>query len=180
MPLFDTNAERMRKHNLKTMEDKRLRFAEELHAKGFAPEKMIFFSNEGGNFVALSRWNGKYAVIVSPVFGQEGEFHLELHDELHYEREDVFQKGTGLNGAFGFGTKGARGFNLHISLNDGSTAEMQVVAGRTSWLEAPLKKNPLLSAKRRRGDANIVWDLMPIEHTNLSKIEDKLLRDYIG
>lgn len=180
MPLFDSNAEKVRKQNLKNMEDKRLHFAEELKAKGFAPERMIFFSNEGGNFVALSRWNGKYAVIVSPVFGQEGDFLLELHDELHYEREDVYQKGTGLNGAFGFGTKGAKGFTLHITMNDGSVADMQVVAGRTSWLEAPLKKNPLLSVKRRRGDANIVWDLMPIEPMNLIKIEDCLMRSYLG
>lgn len=180
MPLFDANAEKVRKQNLKNMEDKRLRFAEELKAKGFAPEKMIFFSNESGNFVALSRWNGRYAVIVSPVFGQEGDFVLEMHDELRFEREEVFQKGTGLNGAFGFGTKGARGFTLHITMEDGTAAEMQVVAGRTSWLEAPLKKNPLLSVKRRRGDANIVWDLMPIEPAHLSKIEEKLLRDYLN
>jgi len=180
MPLFDTNAEKERKQNLKEMEDKRLRFAEELERMGFDPERMLFCSCEAGNFVALSKWKGKYAVIVSPVFGKEGDFSLELQDELRYEKEDVYQKGTGLNGAFGFGTKGAKGFNLHISLNDGGIATMEVVAGRTSFLEVKQKKkNPLLSTKRRRGNANIVWDLMPIEPGGLSKLTDLIENEYL-
>ena len=180
MPLFDTNAEKLRKQNLKNMEDKRLQFAQELDRMGFAPERMLFCSSETGNFVALSKWNGKYAVIISPTFGQEGDFVLELHDELQYEKEDVFQKGTGLNGAFGFGTKGAKGFNLHITLKNGETAAMQVVAGRTSFLEVKQKKkNPLLSTKRRRGDANIVWDLMPIEPGGLTKLTETIENEYL-
>lgn len=180
MPLFDTNAEKLRKQNLKNMEDKRLQFAQELDRMGFAPERMLFCSSEAGNFVALSKWNGKYAVIISPTFGQEGDFVLELHDELQYEKEDVFQKGTGLNGAFGFGTKGAKGFNLHITLKNGETVAMQVVAGRTSFLEVKQKKkNPLLSTKRRRGDANIVWDLMPIEPGGLTKLTETIENEYL-
>ena len=35
MPLFDTNAEKLRKQNLKNMEDKRLQFAQELDRMGF-------------------------------------------------------------------------------------------------------------------------------------------------
>ena len=103
MPLFDSNAEKLRKENLKSLEDRRLRFAEELQQKGFKPEKMLFCSTEGGQFVALARHNGKAAVIVSPVFGQEDDFVLECQDALQWEKEDIFEKGTGLNGAFGFG-----------------------------------------------------------------------------
>ena len=180
MPLFDTAAEKLRKENLKNMEDKRLRFAEELDRMGFKPERMLLCSSEAGNFVALSKWNGKYAVIVSPVFGQDGDFSLELHDELQYEKEDVYQKGTGLNGAFGFGTKGAKGFNLHITLKSGEVAVLQVVAGRTSFLEIKqAKKNPLLATKRRRGNANIVWDLMPIEPGGLSKLTETIENEYL-
>jgi len=180
MPLFDHNAEALRKQNLKIMEDKRLRFAEELQAMGFRPEKMLFCSSEEGSFVALARWNGRSAVIVSPCFGKEGEFKLELHENLQYEKEDIFQKGTGLNGAFGFGTKAAKGFKLHITLRDGSVVSLDVVAGRTSWLESKEKKNPLLSVKRRRGDANVVWDLMPIEVGHLAKIENALATYYLA
>lgn len=180
MPLFDNSAEKERKQNLKDMEDKRLRFAEKLEGMGFAPERMMICSSEAGNFVALSKWQGKHAVIVGPIFGQEGDFILELQDELRVEKEEVFQKGTGLNGALGFGTKGAKGFNLHISMGDGSVATMEVVAGRTSFLEVKQKKkNPLLSTKRRRGNANIVWDLMPIEPGNLGKLTDTIDSEYL-
>ena len=180
MPLFDSNAEKLRKENLKSLEDRRLRFAEELQQKGFKPEKMLFCSTEGGQFVALARHNGKVAVVVSPVFGKEGEFVIEYHDALQWEKEEVFEKGTGLNGAFGFGTKGARGFLLHITLGDGSVANLHVVAGRTSYLETDYKHNPLLKTKRRRGDANIIWDLAPIEVGQLRKIEDRLMSYYLA
>ena len=180
MPLFDSSAEKLRKENLKSLEDRRLRFAEDLQQKGFKPEKMLFCSTEGGQFVALARHNGKAAVVVSPVFGEEGEFVLECHDNLKCEKEDVFEKGSGLNGAFGFGKKGAKGFVLHIELSDGSVAHLHVVAGRTSFLETDYKHNPLLKTKRRRGDANIIWDLAPIDAGHLDKIENSLMNYYLA
>ena len=180
MPLFDSNAEKLRKENLKSLEDRRLHFAEELQQRGFKPEKMLFCSTEGGQFVALARFDGKTAVVVSPIFGQEGDFLLECPDELKWEKEDIFEKGTGLNGAFGFGKKGAKGFILHITLSDGSVAKLHVVAGRTSYLETDYKHNPLLKTKRRRGDANIIWDLAPIEAGHLDKIENMLLNYYLA
>ena len=180
MPLFDSSAEKLRKENLKSLEDRRLHFAEELQQRGFKPEKMLFCSTEGGQFVALARFDGKIAVVVSPIFGQEGDFLLECPDELQWEREDVFEKGSGLNGAFGFGKKGAKGFILHIHLSDGSVADLYVVAGRTSYLETDYKRNPLLKTKRRRGDANIIWDLAPIEAGHLDKIEDRLMNYYLA
>ncbi|MDO5322447.1 MAG: hypothetical protein Q4G06_00380 [Clostridia bacterium] len=179
MPLFDSSAEKLRKENLKSLEDRRLHFAEELQQRGFKPEKMLFCSTEGGQFVALARCDGKIAVVVSPIFGQEGDFLFECHDALQWEKEDIFEKGTGLNGAFGFGKKGAKGFILHIMLSDGSVAHLHVVAGRTSYLETDYKHNPLLKTKRRRGDANIIWDLVPIEPGHLDKIEDVLFNYYL-
>ena len=55
-----------------------------------------------------------------------------------------------------------------------------MVAGRTSYLETDYKRNPLLKTKRRRGDANIIWDLAPIEAGHLDKIEDRLMNYYLA
>lgn len=180
MPLFDSAAEKLRKENLKNLEDRRMRFAEKLMQEGFKPEKMLFCSTEGGQFVALARHGDKCAIVVSPIFGQEGEFTIEYQDAPHWEKEDIFEKGTGLNGAFGFGKKGAKGFVLHIQLLDGSTADLYVVAGRTSYLETDYRRNPLLKTKRRRGDANIIWDLAPIDTGHVDKIEERLLNYYLA
>ena len=176
----DVMTEAMRKQFLKDMEDKRIIFAEKLNNEGFRPEKMLFCSTEGGQFIALARHEGKLAVIVSPVFAQEGDFVIDYQADPQIEREEVFEKGTGLNGAFGFGTKGATGFILHITLSDGSVAPLHVVAGRTSWLEVDYKKNPLLKTKRRRGDANVMWDLYPIDTSKISRIEDRLANYYLA
>ena len=140
MPMFDREAEAKRKQNLKELEDRRLLFAQELEKRNFKPERMLFCSSEDGRFTALARHADGYAVVTSPVFGQEGDFIIELS----YEREEVYEKGTGLNGAFGFGKKGARGFVISIDLGNGEQARMEIVAGRTSWLEAPLNKIALL------------------------------------
>lgn len=179
MPLFDRDAENLRKQNLKNLEDRRVRFAEDLEKRGFRPERMFFCSSENGSFVALARHNDQYAVIVGPVFGTDEDFILDLQDSLEYSREDIFEKGTGLNGAFGFGKKGAKGFRLLIRLSDGRQVPMDVVAGRTSWIEVPYKKNPLVKTRRRRGDANVLWDLMPIDPGHLDKIEAALMDYYL-
>ena len=179
MPLFDMEAEKLRKQNLKILEDKRVCFAEELEKKGFQPERMLFCANEEGSFVALARHNGKYAVITSPAFGQEGEFKLVLMDKLNVRRDDVFVKGTGLNGMFGFGRKAAKGLNVVIEMPDGSEEVLCCVAGRTSYLETKLKNNPLLKTKRRRGDANIIWDFAPFEGSAVEKIVKALDSYYL-
>lgn len=172
--------EARRKHYLKEMEDKRILFAEKMEKEGFCPERMLFCSTEDGGFVALAKRGEKTAVIVSPIFGQEGDFEIFYLDELSYEREEVFEKGTGLNGAFGFGTKGASGYILHIRLDENRTAPLCVVAGRTSWLETDYRKNPLLKTKRRRGNANVMWDLMPIDSNRIARIDERLNLHYLA
>ena len=179
MSLFDTAAEKQRKEKLKLLEDRRVLFAAKLEKMNFKPERMLFCSCEDGSFTALARIDKKYAIIVGPTFGSDDDFIIDIQDTFQVEREDVFEKGTGLNGAFGFGTKGAKGFTLVFTLSDGSITKLPVVAGRTSWLECPLKKNPLIKTKRRRGDANIIWDLMPIEPGQVKKIEDHLATYYL-
>lgn len=179
MSLFDSAEERLRKENLRLLEDKRLRFAQELDRAGFRPERMLFVSREDGSYVALARHEGRLALIVAPRFGQEGEFTLDLLDEPRHEREDFFEPGTGMNGAFGFGTKGARGFKLYITDSDGAQVLVPVIAGRNSWLEVSYRRNPLLRLKRRRGDANVVWDLQPIESAQIGRIEALIDERYL-
>ena len=179
MPLFDSGAERQRKENLKKLEDRRLRFAKELDDRGIRPERMFFCAREDGSFVALARHEGRFVLIESPKFGTDADFRIDIQDSPKYEREDVLIKGTGLNGALGFGEKSAKGFNLYVLDSDGQRVCIPVVFGRTSWLEVPYKKNPLLKLKRRRGDANVMWDLTPIDHGQLAKIEEMLNSYYL-
>ena len=177
MPLFNSDAERQRKENLKTLEDRRIRFAEQLEAQGFRPERMFFCSREDGSFAALARHEGRFALIDSPKFGSDAAFCIDIQDAPKYEYEEVFIQGSGLNGAFGFGEKGAKGFNLTVITSEGLNVIVPVISGRNSWLEAPYRKNPLLKTKRRRGDANVMWDFAPIEYGQIDKIR-KILDEY--
>ena len=89
----------------------------------------------------------------------------------------MIEPATGLGGALGFGTKGAFGFVCTILTDEGEFA-LPVVAHRGGALVCG-KKNPLLSTKRRRGDANVVWDIPPIERRRLDEIE-RALRELLG
>ena len=179
MGLFDSAEEQVRKANLKNLEDKRVAFAQRLAQQGFAPEKMLFAQNDNGGFTALCRFNGKYWLIISPGFGTEDDFILESYDALNWRVEAVHIKSEGMGGIFGFGKKAEIGSDYVILRHDGSEARMPFVCGRGNWLEAPLAKNPLLKTQRRRGDANIVWDMKPLDRTMVERVLE-VVGEYFG
>ena len=182
MALFNNEEELVRRERLKYLEDRRVALAERLEGEGFKPERMFFCANAIGSFEALAREKGGYVVIVAPPFGDtEHDFKVYRLPELRYEKEEVLIKGEGLNGMFGFGKKPARGFNLIVELPEGDTARFEVVGNRnTALVVSKYKDNPLLKTKRRRGDANVVWDFMPIDSAKLERIEKELDTYYLA
>lgn len=169
MGLFDNAAELERKENLKKLEDKRLAFAQSMANQGFAPERMLFAQTERGGFMAVCRDRGQFAVIIGPAFGSDEDYRMVRMDALNFRRQDVHVPSEGMGGIFGMGKKAETGVEFIISLPDGEEVKMPFVGGRSSWMERELKKNPLLSTKRRRGDANLCWDMMPLDRTSVSK-----------
>lgn len=169
MGLFSDPNEAVRKENLKKLEDKRLRFAETCAKDGFAPESMLLIATERGGLAGLCRDKSETCLIVGPDFGGEGEFVLERYDKLPARREEFFQAAEGMGGIFGFGKKGATGYYLIVDREDGEL-RIPVIANKGSVMECKAK-NPLLSTKRRRGDANVVWDMRPIEKGMMKKLD---------
>lgn len=179
MGLFSTPDEVERKAKLKQLEDKRVAFAQAMQARGFRPERMLMSQLDNGGLVAVCAFDGKKWLIVGPGFGTEDDFALEAHDRFEVRTEEVIVKSEGMGGMFGFGKKGQRGFEYHITRTDGSEIGMPFVYGRNAWGEFTLAKNPLLNPKRRRGDANIVWDLRPIDAAQMKKIL-ATVEEYLG
>ena len=178
MSLFNDPKELERKEKLRQLEDKRLRFAEGLQRDGFAPEKMLICSGERGGLFGLCREGGRVCLILGPDFGGEGEFVLERFDRLPARMEDYFEKSEGMGGFMGLGKRGAVGFRLIVERQDGELA-IPYVSGLNCAAVYPLKKNPLLSVKRRRGDATVVWDLPPVDKRSLRMLE-RLVREILG
>ena len=168
MGLFNSAEEQERKAKLKKLEDKRVAFAQELARQGFAPERMLFAQTENGGFVALSRYEGKYCLIISPGFGTDEDFIFERYDVLQWRTQEVRVGSEGMGGIFGFGKKAEIGVEYIITRADGSEVKMPFVGGRNCWLECKLAKNPLLRTQRRRGDANVVWDMQPLDRTTVA------------
>ena len=170
MALFNSPEEQERKANLKKLEDKRVAFAQRLAQEGFAPERMLFAQNGNGGFTGLARFKGQYWLIVSPGFGSDDDYILERMDRLNYRVSEVQVKAEGMGGIFGFGKKAENGREYIISLPSGGEAKLSIVSGRGTWLDVPLNKNPLLKTKRRRGDANMVWDMTPLDRTGIERV----------
>lgn len=179
MGLFSDPNEAARKEKLKALEDKRVAFSQKLVKEGFAPEKMLFLQTANGGFIALSVFGGQHCIVIGPGFGTDEDFVLERYDHVTVRKEEVFSASEGLAGAFGFGKKGEAGIDYIITRHDGSELSLPVVFGRNSWMECVRKKNPLLDVKRRRGDANIVWDMRPIEKRHMSQLT-KMTDAYLG
>ncbi|MBQ8109517.1 MAG: hypothetical protein IJ124_05075 [Clostridia bacterium] len=168
MGIFNGPEEQERKAKLKKLEDKRVAFALKLAAEGFAPERMLFAQTENGGFVSLSRFGGQHCLIISPGFGTDEDFILERYDALSWRMEEVHIKSEGMGGIFGFGKKAEIGVEYIITREDGSEVKMPFIGGRNGWLECKLSKNPLLRTQRRRGDANVVWDMIPLDSAGIS------------
>lgn len=180
MGLFNDAAEMERRQKLKELEDKRVAFSAELVKQGFAPNKMFCVQTANGGFVALANDKGQRCLIIGPGFGTDEEFVLERYETMNVRKEEVLVASEGMAGIFGFGKKGEIGAEYIITRHDGSEISLPVVGGRNSWLEyTSAKKNPLLSTKRRRGDANIVWDFKPVEKRYLKTIFG-LADEYLG
>ena len=172
MGLFSDPEELERKEKLKVLEDKRLAFAQRLDREGFKPERMLFAQMSNGGFSAIAKFNGKQWLIVSPGLGEDADFRLEVSERFPVRTEEVLVKSEGMGGMLGFGKKGEHGTEYVVTLSDGSEVRVPFVYGRSAWAEFQLKKNPLLDVRRRRKDANIVWEFRPIDNAELRRILD--------
>ena len=179
MALFSDPGDAERREKLRQLEDKRVAFSQQLANQGFRPEKMLFAQTENGGFAAIARFGGKQWLVVSPGLGADEDYRLDVSPRFDYRREDVLVKSEGMGGMLGFGKKGERGTDYIITRPDGSEVHLPFVFGRNCWAEFSLKRNPLLSVKRRRGNANLVWDLRPVDNAELDKIR-ALVESYLN
>lgn len=170
MGLFSDPNELERREKLKKLEDKRLALAQRLEQQGFRPEKMLFAQTANGGFASISSHGGMRWLIVSPGLGTDDEFIVEQAERFPVRKEEVRVQSEGMGGIMGFGKKGENGIEYVVTLQDGREVRVPFVYGRSNWGEFTLKKNPLLPARRRRKDANIVWELKPIDNAELKKI----------
>lgn len=177
MAFFDGFEERARKRNLAALEDKRLAFAQAMVAEGFAPDRMLLLQRADGGYAGLCRWNGKHWLILSPALGSDKDFIREPLEPADVIRREVHVDPEGMGGLFGFGRRAEQGVEYVIPRPD-EPAVLPVVAPRGCVSEFRLRKNPLLRLKRRRGNANVAWELRPVELSALRRTLD-LVDEYL-
>lgn len=155
--------EKMRKSNLKELEDKRIAFAEAHQDLKMDSALLVQF---GGGFNGVGIGPEGIYLLTGPGPGDEGDFTLERFSHCKARLRDEKIASEGAAGILGFGKKGGLGYTLSIEVPEKSF-EITFVSGFNFLLEVtPAKKNPLLDPKRRPGNANIVWDMRSIPYAD--------------
>lgn len=155
--------EKMRKSNLKELEDKRIAFAEAHQDLKMDSALLVQF---GGGFNGVGIGPDGIYLMTGPGPGDEADFTLERFSHCKARLRDEKIASEGAAGILGFGKKGGLGYTLAIEVPDKSF-EITFVSGFNFLLEVtPAKKNPLLDPKRRPGNANIVWDMRSIPYAD--------------
>jgi hypothetical protein len=155
--------EKVRKSNLKDLEDKRIAFAEAHQDLKMDSALLVQF---GGGLRGVGIGPGGVYLMTGPGPGDEADFTMERYDRCKARLRDEKIASEGAAGILGFGKKGGLGYTLSIEVPD-KTFEITFVSGYNFLLEVtPARKNPLLDTKRRPGNANIVWDMRSIPYAD--------------
>lgn len=155
--------EKARKANLKDLEDKRVAFAE-AHAGLSIGRALLVQFNGGFKGVGIAP-DGIY-LFTGPGPGEAGDFTAERVSGCRARLRDEKIASEGAAGILGFGKKGGLGYTLVIEAGD-KLFELTFVSGYNFLLEVePGSRNPLFDAKRRPGNANLVWDMRSISYAD--------------
>ena len=175
MALFDNEAEKLRKKNLEKLEDKRVAFAKKLSAMNLTCEKALY-AQTGGGFRGLALCGDKILYLTGPGPSDEVDFTVDVHPSVDARVERILIKGEGAGGFLGFGKKGGSGFRLYLTFPNDNTGEIEIVSSQNCFLEIEKGADPLFDLKRRRNNANFVWDFKTVDRGDL----DAVLRRWLA
>lgn len=179
MGIFGANEksikESERKARLKRLEDKRLKFAADMAARGVKPDDAVYIQREGG-FWGLMTLGEQRALVYGPGPMDDADFSIEFFMPGDYavEKTEAVVQSKGMGGAFGFGTRGGRGFTLTIKRPDETSVEITLLSDIGSFM-ACKDGGALLKLKRNRGDANFCWDFRTRPVNEVLRLGEKWL-----
>lgn len=160
--------EKVRKANLKDLEDKRVAFAEAHQELKITSALYVQF---GGGFRGVGVAADGIYLLTGPSPGEEEDFTIRRYDHCRARLRDEKVASEGAAGILGFGKKGGQGYTLSIEVEDAEPFEMAFVSGYNFLLDVTSgMKNPLLDTKRRAGNANLVWDMRSIPYADCQTV----------
>ncbi len=158
MFLFHGNSrEKARIAALADLEEKRLAFAGEVRTLGLNRTLLV---EHAGGFIGVAKGDGGRIYAVSgPAPGSEDDFSLRPLINCRARVETRYEEPEGAGGYMGLGKKGGEVFRLVFSDAEGSSLLLEIMPDVTCFLFSP--GCPLADGRRRRNNANIVWDFRP-------------------
>lgn len=169
MGLFNNPKEQQRLLNLQQLEDKRLIFARELKQRGINIDRALLVQT-GGGFKGIGMHKSDVYLLEGPAPGEDADFKIDVITGMPIRFEPFVIPSEGGGGLLGFGKKGGHGYLMCIGNPDGTEQQIHMVSALQCIYEEQEQELTLLSEKRRKGNANFVWDFTPIQNKQLDKI----------
>ncbi len=175
MALFDNTQEKQRKQNLMELENKRLAFARRLQEMGVQSDRAIY-AQAGGGFHGIAISGAQICYITGPAPGEDADFTVQVYPRVAINTEEILIPSEGMGGILGFGKRGGIGYKLNFVFPDGSVGDLEIISGLNCIFEHDKGGDPLFDAKRRRGDANFVWEFRPVDQSRVKQVVGKWLQ----
>ena len=154
-----------------------MRFAEMLAQRGFEPERCLMVQKEGG-FAAVALQGGELFLLTGPAPRRGRGLYFPPRRPRPRLCGGYIHQVEGLGGILALARRAAWASNW-------SWCPRRATLWRWRWSPAwahiwrsareKRRKNALLSVKRRRGNANVVWDFAPIEREALEGLQKRWL-----
>ncbi len=167
--LFQNEQELQRLAGLRSLEDRRLQFADEMRRQGICFSRVLL-AQAGGGFMGLALSEGRVFLLGGPTPGDELPFTIEDVTNCRISFVPHSIPSEGMAGLLGMGGKrGGRGYLLVIESGE-NRREIEVLAGHQCVYTLEKGELPLLNPDRRKRDANFVWDFRPIDVRELNRL----------
>ena len=138
--------------------DARDRLLQELKTENCVPIRMLYIRRDDGSALAIGLLPGQGGVVAIDWRGAEYTKVILRQPTLILEPFD--QKSEGFGGVFGFGEKGASGWQIKLIHNGEIHAEVTLLPAITAFADVLAKNDRFLYGKRKP-QAIPLWQLRP-------------------
>ncbi|MHB8062621.1 MAG: hypothetical protein ACYDG2_08315 [Ruminiclostridium sp.] len=165
--LFNYAALRLRKQQLKDLEQKRVKFAMDMKAQGVIPDRVLYVQKNGG-FTGIGIDKTTLYVLTGPAPDDEAPFGIQAYKNFNAYMEEIYVEEDGLGGMFGFGKKGGNGWRFIVSLPNDQII-LEIIPNMTNILDVLAIDNRLFFIKEKQ-NYNFVFDMIPRSMEECNKI----------
>ena len=138
--------------------DARDRLIDQLQREQCVPTRVLYVRENDGGALGAGLLPGHAGLLL--IFWQGSDFHIKLLREPELIVEDFVQMSDGFGGVFGFGEKGAKGWQMRFLERGETVAEVMMLPAITAFADLLASDDRFLYGRRKPRQIPL-WQLKP-------------------